>query len=152
MSGSIKKQWFSVIVILFVSTAVLFGGDVIQTQEAHAWDGIEVDITKITFKNNILTIKLKFRNTGTERKWVTIFYKDCYIMDEVNQKKYYLLKGSDGIYIAGPQISDSIFAYHISPNKSKNVWLKFPEPTDNPKSIIISIPGVELFEEVEIKK
>jgi hypothetical protein len=153
--GSIKKQKLSVVVILFVSAVFLFSGDVIQTQEADQWDDIEVDLNKITVKNNVVTVKFKFRNTGTEKQEITIRYKNCYIMDEANQKKYFVLKDSDEIYIAGPQYSQQyggLFWFTIQPKKSKNMWLKFPEPTVIPKTIIISIPGIGLFEDVEIKK
>jgi hypothetical protein len=152
---SLKKQKLSVVLIFFVSAVFLFSGDVIQTQEADLWDDIEVDLNKITVKNNVVTVKLKFRNTGTEKQELTIRYKNCYIMDEVNQKKYFVLKDSDEIYIAGPQYSQQyggLFWFTIQPKKSKNMWLKFPEPTGNPKTIIISIPGVGLFEDLEIKK
>ncbi|MCP5104342.1 MAG: hypothetical protein GY950_13220, partial [bacterium] len=117
--------------------------------------GVEVDLTKITVKNNVVTVKLKFRNTGTVKHSMQIGYRDCYIMDEANQKKYYVLKDSDGLYIAGPQHDQSgggRFWFSVDPGKSKNMWLKFPEPADNPETISISIPGVAPFDEVEIKK
>ncbi len=155
MNRTIKKQLFSVLLVLFVSTAFIHAGEVLQTQEADVWDGIEVDLTKMTIKNNIVTVKFKFRNTGADNQTVRFGYRDCYIMDETNQKKYFVLKDSDGIYIAGPQHDQSgggRFWFEVKAGKSKNMWMKLPEPTDNPETISISIPGVSPFDEVEIKK
>lgn len=155
MTRTIQKQLFSVLLVLFVSAVFIYAAEVLQTQDADLWDGIEVDLTKMTVKNNVVTVKLKFRNTGTENHSVRIEYKSCYIMDEANQKKYFVLKDSDGVYIAGPQHDQSAggrFWFEIKAGKSKNMWLKFPEPTDNPETISISIPGVSPFDEVELKK
>jgi len=155
MNRTIQKQLFSVLLVLFVSVAFINAAEVLQTQDADLWDGIEVDLTKMTIKNNVVTLKFKLRNTGAEKHSVKIDFKSCYIMDEANQKKYFVLKDSDGLYIAGPQYDQSgggRFWFDIEAGKSKNIWLKFPEPTDNPETISISIPGVSPFDEVEIKK
>ena len=155
MNRTVQKQLFSVLLVLFVSVAFINAAEVLQTQDADLWDGIEVDLTKMTIKNNVVTLKFKLRNTGAEKHSVKIDFKSCYIMDEANQKKYFVLKDSDGLYIAGPQYDQSgggRFWFDIEAGKSKNIWLKFPEPTDNPETISISIPGVSPFDEVEIKK
>ena len=155
MQRTIKKQLFSTLLIIFVSAVFLFAQDVLQTQESDLWEGIEIDLTKITVRNNVITAKFKLRNTGSEKHNIRIDYKTCYIMDETNQKKYYVLKDSDGIYIAGPQYDQSgggRFWFNIKSQKSKGLWMKFPEPTDNPETISISIPGAAPFDGVEIKK
>jgi hypothetical protein len=155
MQSTIKKYLFLILSIIFVSAAFLFAQDPLQTQESDLWDGIEIDLTKMTVKNNVITVKFKLRNTGAEKHSVKIDYNACYIMDEKNQEKYYVLKDSDGIYIAGPQYDQSgggRFWFDIKPQKSKGLWMKFPEPTDNPEAISISIPGTPPFDGVEIKK
>ncbi len=152
---SCQKFLFVFILILLVPGTILLAQKAIQTQESDLWDGIEVDLTKVSIKNSVITVKLKFRNQGIDKHSVRIEFASCYIMDEANQKKYYVLKDTDGIYIAGPQHDQDKggrFWFTINPGKSKGLWLKFPEPTDNPETISISIPGVPPFDEVEIKK
>ncbi|MCP5053609.1 MAG: hypothetical protein GY940_40960 [bacterium] len=148
-----KKILYVVMLILLVPVIILPAAKAIQTQESDKWDGIEVDLTKISIKNNVMTVKFKLRNAGDEEhKDMRIDFSKCYFMDEANQKKYYVLKDSDGTCIAGPLWSGNIFRVAIKPGKSRSLWLKFPEPTDNPETIVLNIPGVPLFEEVNIKK
>lgn len=147
-----KKILYIFMLILLVPGTILLAQAAIQTQESDEWDGIEVDLTKITFKNNVMTAKFTFRNVGTEKQTVEFKFGKCYFLDEVNRKKYLLLRDTDGSFIAGPIWFPGTFRAEIMPGKSRNMWMKFPEPTDNPETIIIYIPGVPLFEEVRIKK
>jgi len=151
------KRIFPLLITSFILSMLLmgvaFGNEVIQIQESDTWDEIEVDLTSLNVRNDIVTLRFKFRNEGGDRQEVSFYFKDCYIMDEVNQKKYYPLKDSDGFFICGPSAGDhngGYFEVTIEPSKSKGLWLKFPQPTDNPETITISIPGVFPFEEIEL--
>jgi hypothetical protein len=140
---------------LLFSAGLFFGQQVIQTQSHNTAEGVEVDLTSLEIQNNIVTVKFKIRNTAAQSETVIIPYKDCYIMDEVNQKKYYGLKDSDGLYIAGPSLDNSNggrFYYGLTPGKSMGLWIKFPQPADSPASITISLPGVSPFESVKLAK
>jgi hypothetical protein len=95
------------------------------------------------------------RNTGAEKRSVVILFKNCYVMDETNQKKYFALNDSDGLFIAGPAYDNSDggrFWYDIDKEKSRGMWIKFPQPADNPASITVSLPGVSPFENVKLAK
>lgn len=141
------------IMLSVLMMGVAFASEVVQTQESDTWDGIEVDLISLKVKNEIITLRFKFRNEGDDEQEVSFYFEDCYIMDEANQKKYYPLQDSDGFFIAGPSAGDhkgGYFEFKIEPSKSKGLWLKFPQPTDNPETIAISIPGVFPFEEVEL--
>lgn len=140
---------------LLFSAGLFFAQEVIQTQSHNTEEGIEVDLTSLEIQNNIVTVKFKLRNTAAEKHNVTIHFKDCYIMDEVNQKKYYGLKDTDGLFIAGPAYDNQNggrFWFGIQAGKSIGLWIKFPQPTDNPESITISLPGVSPFESVKLAK
>ncbi|HUU52017.1 MAG TPA: hypothetical protein VMW92_03225 [Candidatus Heimdallarchaeota archaeon] len=154
MSIIFKKAILPFLLIFFVFAAISFAQEAIQTQESDTWDGIEVDLISCTVKNNIVTVKCKLRNVGSEKHSVRIEYRSSYLMDEVNQKKYFALKDSDGIYIAGPMADKGDggrFWFDIFPEKYRSLWIKFPKPTDSPETITVSIPGVFPFEEVELK-
>jgi len=158
MIYSLKKIFISLVIVIFIIGGVLLAGKVIQTQESDKWDGLEIDLISLKVKNNVLTVKFKLRNVGSEAVEPAIYFKDCYIMDETNQKKYYPLKDSDGNYIAGPvKYSGSAwgggyFQFKIEPGKTKGMWIKFPEPPDNPETITIHISGFFPFEEIELSK
>jgi len=156
MNRTLRKIALLLIVsfmLSMLSMGVAFGNGVIQTQESDTWDEIEVDLTSLEVRNDIVTLRFKFRNEGEDGQEVSFYFEDCYIMDEANQKKYYPLKDSDGFFICGPSAGDhkgGYFEFKIESSKSKGLWLKFPQPTDNPETITISIPGVFPFEEIEL--
>jgi hypothetical protein len=150
-----KKTLLSLSLGLLVSIGLLFCQQVIQTQSHDTEEGIAVDLTSLEIQNNIVTLKFKLRNTGVEKRSVVILFKNCYIMDETNQKKYYALKDSDGLFIAGPAYDNSDggrFWYDIDKGNSRGMWIKFPQPADNPASITVSLPGVSPFENVKLAK
>ena len=152
---SFKKKVVGITLCTVLLAVILMAAEVIQTQESDKWDGLEANLTSLTIKNNILTIKLKIHNTSDAKQEPGIYFQDCYIMDETNQKKYFALKDTDGKYIAGPvryNRSGGYFQEAIQPSKSKGVWMKFPEPADKPESVTIYIPGFFPFEEVALSK
>ncbi|MCJ7680426.1 MAG: hypothetical protein MUP70_06865 [Candidatus Aminicenantes bacterium] len=143
--------------IVILTAAVIFAtgtADVIQTQDSDSWDGIVADLTQINVRNDVLTLRFKIRNTGSDSPRIEFLYRDCYIVDESNQKKYFLLKDSEGQFIGGPKDKDwegGRFSYIVEADGSKGLWIKFPVPVDNPDTISISIPGFFPFEEVSLK-
>jgi len=146
---------FFPILILCIFPVLVFAEEAIQTQESDTLDGIEVDLKSLKIKDDIITLKFKIRNAGTEKQSVKINFKNCYIMDQKNQKKYYVLKDSDGKYIAGPIYDNNEggrFWFDIQPEKSKGLWMKFPEPVDETEEITISIPEMPPFEDVKLKE
>jgi len=127
--------------------------DVIQTQESDIWEGLEADLTKISIRNDILTLRFKIRNTGDDSQTVEFYFKDCYVIDPTNQKKYFPLKDSEGQYIAGPKEKEwegGRYHFSIGSGSSSGFWVKFPVPADNPEAIDINIPGFFPFEEVPL--
>jgi len=152
MKSPVKYSMLGVSLLL-AGVLVLFAAEVIQTQESDTWDGMEADLVKISIGNDILTLRFKFRNGAESAHNVSFMYKDCYIVDETNQKKYFALKDSEGQFIGGPKDKEwegGRFGMRISADGSKGCWMKFPVPADNPESISISIPGFFPFEEVKL--
>lgn len=155
MSSRSKKILVICGACLLLAAGLSSGRQVIQTQSHNTVEGIDVDLTSLDIQNNVITVKFKLRNKDAQKQTVMLHFKDSYIMDEVNQKKYYGLKDTDGIYIAGPASDNNDggrFWYPIEPGKAMGLWIKFPLPADNPASITISLPGVSPFENVKLAK
>jgi len=153
MSMTFRRAIFLGVAVLAIGAVLSPGQQPIQTQSHNILDGVQVDLTSLEVRNNIVTVKFQIRNTGAAKQGCNFSYKDCYIMDETNQKKYFALKDADGLFIAGPMYDDADggrFWFDIGPGQSKGFWIKFPNPTDNPKSIVISIPDVSPFEEIPL--
>jgi len=142
---------------MFLASAVVLttaSADVIQTQDSDTWDGVVADLIKLSVKNDVLTLRFKFRNEGSDNPRVELYFKDCYIVDESNQKKYFPLKDSEGQYIGGPKEKDwegGRFSFIIEAGRSKGFWIKCPVPADNPETISISIPFFFPFEEISLE-
>lgn len=139
--------------VFFLAAPALAQG-VLQTQSHDTLDGVEVDLLRADVDNNVATLRFKVRNTGPSKQSWQFNYENCYILDEANQKKYYPLKDADGLYIAGPMYDKNDggrFWYDLPAGGTKGIWIKFPQPTDNPETISIFLPGVSPFEEVKLK-
>jgi len=147
---SVLSAFFGIMILVF---GLFAAADVIQTQESDIWEGLEADLTALSIRNDILTLRFKIRNNGSDSQIVEFYFKDCYIIDPANQKKYFPLKDSEGQYIAGPKEKDwegGRYHFSIDSGSSSGFWVKFPVPADNPEAIDINIPGFFPFEEVPL--
>jgi len=143
----------SVITTIFLVTPV-FGQEVIQVQSST--DGnFEASLFSVKIRKNVLTLKAKLKNVSDGRVSLRIDYRDVYYMDVDKEKKYFALKDADGQYIAGPKSDKSEggrFWYRIPGGKTKIMWIKFPAPAGDTKTIDIFLPAFLPFEEVAIPK
>jgi len=151
----IRKIILSFCIMLGVAAVfIIAAGDVIQTQESDTLEGIVADLTKISAKNDVLTLRFKFRNEGGESQKLEFYFKDCYIVDESNQKKYFPLKDSEGQFIGGPKEKDwegGRFSFIVETGGFKGFWIKCPVPSDHPETIAVSIPGFFPFEDISLE-
>lgn len=155
MSCTAIKRAFIIALVIESLSGVALAGEVIQTQQSDSWDGIEADLTSVQAKDNVVTVKFTLRNTGSQKASVQIKYQGCYLMDTANQKKYYVLKDADGLFIAGPMYDKSDggrFWSDIAPGAAKGMWIKFPQPTDKVETVTILLPGVFPFEDIILPK
>jgi hypothetical protein len=153
MKSFLNPLFSGVVILLLAGSGLLVATDVIQTQESNIWEGIEADLIKINVRNDILTLRFKIRNTDSTSHTVEFYFKDCYIVDPANQKKYFPLKDSEGQFIGGPKEKEwegGRFYISIDAGSSAGFWVKFPVPTNNPETIDISTPGFFPFEEVSL--
>lgn len=151
----LKKVFFTFLFFSLLSSPGLLAGKVIQSQDSTKWDGIQVNLTYLRIKNDILTFRFKYKNIGPNSEELYFVFRDFYIIDESNQKKFYALKDSDNNYLGGPMSSHykgGVFEYDIEPGSSKGLWIKFPVPPDHPETITINVPGMFPFEDVVLPK
>jgi len=118
----------------------------IQSQETD-FPGVVAEIIQCRRKRGILTVQVRARNTSSKR--VRVFWhdvkKDVYLMDETNQKKYFVLKDATGDYIWSGSPGD------INPDTTKISWFKFPAPPADVKEITVVLPKCAPFEDVPIQ-
>jgi len=120
--------------------------EVIESQEMNH-PGIVAELIECRRKKGVLTVKVRVKNTSSKAMRVTWgdVKKDVYLMDEENQKKYFLLKDAEGefIYSGAP--------WDVSANTSKLSWFKFPAPPAEITEITVILPEVAPFEDVPIE-
>jgi hypothetical protein len=118
---------------------------VIQSQETDS-AGVIADLIQCKRKKGVLTIKVRIKNTSPEtvRVYWSDAHKHIYLIDEQNQKKYYILKDAEGQYIFSGNPWD------IMPNAAKISWFKFPAPSAEVEEITFILPGCTPFEDIPI--
>lgn len=125
-------------------------GAVLASHETN-WPGIMADVVELRRKGSTLTATVRFRNTGSDRAEPDFMYTETYLMDPAGGKKYDVLKDTEGRYIAALRSGYSNRWYdYVSPGASKTVWIKFPAPPPEVKTITFQLPNVMLFEELPI--
>ena len=131
----------------------------IQTQMAMSGE-IEVDVVKADVREGILTVVLAYRNNGAEGLGIRYYLRDVYYIEDVEKKKYQVLKDSQGNWIAAPVARGMIAIERgthagtvgVPPAGKTAVWFKFPAPADNVQSINPIIPNVLPFERLALSR
>jgi hypothetical protein len=123
----------------------------LASQETN-WPGISADVTEFKRKGNTLTAKVVLRNHAGADAEPDINYKEVYLMDLAAGKKYEVLKDEKGAYIAALRSGWNDRWYQkIEPGQSFTIWMKFPAPPADVKSVTLQLPGMPPFEDLAIQ-
>jgi hypothetical protein len=123
----------------------------IASQETN-WPGIIAEVVEFRRRGNTLTTRVRFRNQGDAEAEPDIHYSEAYLMDAAGAKKYEVLKDETGHYIAGLRTGYPDRWYQkIQPGQSQVIWMKFPAPPAEVKSVTFQLPGAPPFEELVIE-
>ena len=123
----------------------------LASQETN-WSGISADVTEFKRKGNTLTAKVVLRNHAGASIQPEINYKEVYLMDLGAGKKYEVLKDEKGAYIAALRSGWGDRWYeNLEPGQSFTLWMKFPAPPPDVKSVTLQVPGVPPFEDLPIQ-
>lgn len=126
-------------------------GAVLASQETN-WQGVVAEVTEFRRKGNTLTAKVRLRNQGSEKVPAEVIYKEVYLMDLGAGKKYQVLQDEKGAYIADLRSGWNDRWYgDLEPGQSHTMWVKFPAPPAEVKSVTLQVPGVPPFEDLAIQ-
>jgi hypothetical protein len=116
------------------------------------WPGVVADVTEFRRKGSTLTAKVVLRNQGNVDSEPNIHYNELYVMDLGAGKKYEVLKDEKGNYIAALHSGYRDQWYQtLQPGGSYTIWMKFPAPPPDVKTVTLQIPGVPPFEDLAIQ-
>lgn len=127
--------------------AVPAAATVLQVQEVNA-PGMLAELTEVTRKDGVLTVKVRFRNTGAEDTHhgfdthggrYDLFYVTA------DDQKYFVLKDSEGEPLAPKYLSVT-----LDPGQTSTWWAKFPAPPASETTIDLVIPDTPPFEDIAI--
>ncbi|MGH7566794.1 MAG: hypothetical protein ACREK2_08185 [Gemmatimonadota bacterium] len=121
---------------------------VLQVQEVNA-PGLQAELTEVTRKDGVLTVKIRFRNTGTDALHHSFetghgAYDRFYVT--AGTQKYFVLKDTEGEPLA-PKYLD----VNLDPGTATSTWwAKFPAPPASETTIDLVIPDAPPFEDIPI--
>lgn len=123
----------------------------LQVQETNE-AGVVAEFVECKRKEGVLSVRVRFRNTGTQAAaWYLVDrrnYDEFYVTAEA--KKYLILKDSEGAPLA-PQADDvGGVRVALKPGGSWLWWAKYPAPPSGVKKINYFIPDVAPFEDIPI--
>jgi len=111
------------------------------------WAGVVADVTEFRRKGNILTALVRLRNNSSGGV-VQFSFNGAYLMDEAGAKKYEVLKDEKGGYIAS---SSETLTQYVSGGQSMTVWMKFPAPPPEVKTVTLAMPQMPPFDNLTIQ-
>jgi len=122
----------------------------IASQDSNFAD-VAVEVTQCKREEGVLTVRLRFHNTGSKPIVIRLVNKrdyDVYYVTAGN-KKYFVLRDSEKMPLAtatdGGQIEPSVPA-----NGSYTFWAKFPAPPNDVKKISLFTPVAAPFDNLPI--
>ncbi|KAB7610498.1 hypothetical protein F9L33_14460 [Amylibacter sp. SFDW26] len=126
-----------------------FAADYIDSQTG--FDGAEIHIKQIQQRDDKLTLVLEYENTSDDVIEVKgVEFDDVYYI--TGDKKYPILRDTNGNYVAAPQSSYSCCLFtrntrsiEIKAKSKKVAWFKFEQPGDNDWPIEFVLPGAIPF-------
>ena len=113
-------------------------------------------VTAATRADGQLKVRIKLVGTGVgvDGGGAAVYYQDAYALDPTSKQQYFLIKDSDGNFLAQP-VSDNkmggrLWLKDVAERKQGYMALTFAAPPDSVKSVDIVVPEFDLFEAVAI--
>lgn len=124
---------------------------VLASQET-SWSGVVAEVTEFRRKGNTLTARVRLRNQGGAAAQPEVKYDEVYLMDLAAGKKYQVLADEAGSYIAALRSGWKDRWYgELAPGQGQLLWMKFPAPPAEVRSVTLQVPGVPPFEDLAIQ-
>jgi hypothetical protein len=140
-------------IILFLCAGV-FSQEAVQVQPS--FDGtLLASLTQAKVREQVFAVKLTLKNVSTRALEPEIPFKDFYVTNIKDMKKYFPLKDSQGNFLAGPKArawQGGVFKNKIQPGELRTIWVDFPVPPGAAKTLDLFVPGLLPFEGVKISR
>ncbi len=126
-------------------------GTVLASQDTNV-AGVVGELIECKRREGVLTIKLRFRNTGAEKASFYMIdgrnYDAQYVTAE--SKKYFVLRDSEKVPLAPQPDGGGNLSVSLEPNGAWTWWAKYPAPPAEVKSVSYFTSVSPPFEDVPI--
>jgi hypothetical protein len=115
-------------------------------------DGVTAEIIEVSRKEGVLTVKVRYRNTGDTVTNMRL-YRDWGLGDyyvTAGSTKLMALKDSKGVFVATPHGHHGQTDVSINPKSSFLFWAKYPAPSDDTKKVNFFHPHSPPIEDIPI--
>lgn len=135
------------------NSSAAVNSDIIQSQDTNI-PGVAGELIQCRRSDGVLSIKIRFHNTsGTSVRFLvtTGSYEKFYVV--AASKKYFILKDSDGTYLApGSDFScgDPGVCEKLASGQSNTWWAKFPAPPASVTKVDVFTAVTPPFEDIPI--
>ena len=124
----------------------------LQVQETNL-EGITAEVSEVTRKEGVLTVKLRFRNNGAKPSRINVLenWGDAdkfYVV--AGSSKMLPLRDSQKVALMSPSDGSGNLAAEIKPGGSFLFWSKYPAPPASAKKITYITPHAAPFEDLPI--
>jgi hypothetical protein len=124
----------------------------LQLQETN-FEAITAEVTEVTRKEGVLTVKTRFRNTGAKPSRIHLVgnwgdVDKFYVVS--GSSKMLPLRDSQKIALMTPQDGGGAVTAEIKPGGSFLFWAKYPAPPASAKKITYMTPHAAPFEDLPI--
>jgi len=122
-----------------------------KTQDTNI-TGVVAEVTECTRKDGVLSLKVRFRNTGSEKKELKLIenrdYEKYYV--SAGSKKYFILKDSEGTYLTPQASSFGGLDVKLDPSGQYTWWAKYPAPPADVKTVTLYMKVAAPFEDIPV--
>lgn len=126
-------------------------GTSLASQETN-WAGVTAEVTEFRRKGNTVTAKVRLVNKRSDKSEAELEWKDVALIDTAGGKKYEVLRDEKGAYLASTQRGwTDRWHEWIDPGSSQIIWMKFPAPPPEVKTITLQMPKMPPFDDLAIQ-
>ena len=114
--------------------------------------GVVADVTECARKDGVLSVRVRFRNTSTEKKNLNLIenrnYEKYYVT--AASKKYFILKDSEGTYLTPQASGFGGLSVSLEPGGQYTWWAKYPAPPQEVKAVTLYTTVAAPLEDIAV--
>jgi hypothetical protein len=124
----------------------------LQVQETN-FEGVTAEVTEVTRKEGVLTVKVRFRNTGAKPTRIYLLNNGSDVdkfYAVAGTTKMMPLRDSQKVPLMTPADGGGSVGVDIKPGGSYLFWSKYPAPPASAKKVTFMTPHAAPFEDLPI--